>query len=183
MVAGSDSQQTSFRLGTPADIAAIMAIEQIPEYREYIGSWTADEHQSAMDRDDTEYLVAEHASEVVGFAILQGLGLKDHAILLKRVAVRSPGQGIGRALVRFAMQRAFEVHRAHRFWLDVFVTNTRARHTYAELGFQQEGILRDAKFRDGAYHSQALMGLLEEEYFSRQQKAASMVTDSVRGRD
>ena len=32
------------------------------------------------------------------------------------------------------------------------------------LGFREEGIMRDAIYRDGAYHSLVLMSLLESEY-------------------
>ena len=53
---------------------------------------------------------------------------------------------------------------AHRFWLDVFVSNERARHLYASLGFQADGVLREAVKRDGAFHSLILMSILKREY-------------------
>ncbi len=62
--------------------------------------------------------------------------------------------------------RAFGKHRAHRLFLDVFVTNDRARHVYETFGFRKEGIMRDAIYRDGGYHSLVLMSLLESEYRS-----------------
>ncbi len=185
----------TLRLATPVDIPPILGIEQIPEYREYIGAWSEDEHRAAMGGEDAEYLILQSSSEdgearadgeangnhgaVEGFAILQGVTSPHRAILLKRIAVRTPGRGMGRALVRFAMERAFVVHRAHRLWLDVFVTNTRARHTYAQLGFQEEGVLRDAILLDGEYQSQVLMSLLEGEYFARQQSVPGTVTGAA----
>ena len=48
-----------------------------------------------------------------------------------------------------------------RVFLDVFVTNERARHVYEKFGFRKEGIMRDAIYRDGAYYSLVLMSLLE----------------------
>jgi diamine N-acetyltransferase len=169
----------SIRRAQLADIPAIMAIEQIPGYQEYIGRWSAEQHRSVMESGDAEYFIAvtEDATDknaVEGFAILQDLLSEHRSILLKRIAVRTPNRGTGRALLRFVMDRVFEHHRAHRLCLDVFVTNTRARHTYESFGFREEGILRESKLRDGEYHSQVLMSLLEHEYRAQHDR----VTDS-----
>jgi RimJ/RimL family protein N-acetyltransferase len=58
----------------------------------------------------------------------------------------------------------FRELKAHRLWLDVFETNTRAQHVYENLGFRHEGILREAIFRDGEFHNQRLMSILDREY-------------------
>jgi diamine N-acetyltransferase len=58
----------------------------------------------------------------------------------------------------------FQELKAHRLWLDVFETNKRAQHVYERLGFRREGILREAIFRDGEFHTQVLMSILDREY-------------------
>lgn len=83
---------------------------------------------------------------------------------LKRLVVRTPIQGIGKQLLTEVADRAFGDHSAHRLFLDVFVTNNRARYVYENFGFREEGIMRDVIYRDGAYHSLVLMSLLETEY-------------------
>jgi diamine N-acetyltransferase len=83
---------------------------------------------------------------------------------LKRIVVRTPNQGISRELLTEVPRRVFGKYSAHRLFLDVFVTNDRARHVYENFGFCEEGIMRDAIYRDGAYHSLVLMSLLETEY-------------------
>ena len=163
--------------GVPEDVPAIAAIEQMPEYRRYIGSWSPDEHLRMMANADNEYFVAREASgSVEGFAILQGVQSEHRNLHLKRIAVRAPNRGVGRALLEFVMARAFEHHGAHRFWLDVFDTNTRARHLYAAYGFREEGTMREAVLRDGEYHTLVLMSLLDREYTARQQGTAKAVT-------
>jgi len=166
----------SIRVGRLADIPGIMAIEQLPDYRQYIGSWTCEEHQSAMESADAEYLVAAPEDRVAGFAILQGIQSEHRSILLKRIAVSAPNRGLGRGLLLSVLDRVFQQHGAHRLWLDVFVTNTRARRLYASLGFREEGLLRDSILRDGRYQSQVLMSLLEHEYTAWQQQTAGVVT-------
>jgi RimJ/RimL family protein N-acetyltransferase len=47
---------------------------------------------------------------------------------LKRLVVRTPNEGVGKKLLTEAGGRAFSEHHAHRIFLDVFVTNERARH-------------------------------------------------------
>lgn len=166
--------------GAPADATAIADIELIPEYRSYIGSWSVDEHLRMMANADNEYFVARDASGgVEGFAILQGLLSEHRNLHLKRIAVRAPNGGVGRALLEYVMARAFEHHHAHRFWLDVFDTNMRARYLYTAYGFREEGTMREAVLRDGEYHTLVLMSLLDREYTARQQHAANAVT-SVR---
>ena len=90
--------------------------------------------------------------------------VRSRSVELKRLVVGAPNRGLGRKLLSDVAERAFGEHCAHRLVLDVFVTNDRARHVYETFGFQKEGIMRDAIYRDGAFHSLVLMSLLESEY-------------------
>jgi diamine N-acetyltransferase len=165
------------RAALPEDVPQIVAIEQIPEYRSCIGTWSAEEHLRAMADPDNEYFVAcGEDGNVQGFAILQGIRSEHRSLHLKRIAVGVPGRGCGKELLEYAMSRVFLQHHAHRFWLDVFETNTRARRIYEGCGFRYDGVLREAILRDGAFHTLALMSLLDREYSARQQHGAPMVT-------
>jgi diamine N-acetyltransferase len=157
------------RAALPDDVPQIVAIEQIPEYRNYIGAWPAEEHLRAMAGADNEYFVVCEEATVEGFAILQGIQSEHHSMHLKRIAVRTPSRGFGKALLEYAISRAFLHHRAHRFWLDVFETNDRARRVYEGYGFRYDGVMREAILLDGEYHTLALMSLLDREYTARQQ--------------
>jgi RimJ/RimL family protein N-acetyltransferase len=169
------------RAALPGDIPHIVSIEQIPEFRSYIGSWTAEQHRRAMADPDTEYFVASGEDGTVeGFAILQGIQSEHNSIHLKRIAVRRPNHGIGRVLLDHALTLAFHDHGAHRFWLDVFETNTRARRVYEAYGFRYDGVMREAILLDGEYHTLALMSLLDREYTASQQRGSDAVTSTVR---
>ena len=155
----------TIRAPLASGVEQIAAIEQIPEFRSFIGAWSAEEHHRAMADPDAEYWVAGTGEgDVHGFAILLGIQSEHRSIHLKRIAVRTPNQGLGRKLLEHAMARAFLHHRMHRLWLDVFDTNPRARDLYESYGFQYEGALRDAILRDGEYYSLVLMSLLDHEY-------------------
>jgi diamine N-acetyltransferase len=130
-----------------------------------VGSWPEEQHLRMLADPGVVYIVAEdQEGQVAAFAILQGLGSEQRAVELKRLVVGVPNQGLGRKLLTEVAERTFGGHRAHRLFLDVFVTNDRARHVYETFGFQKEGIMRDAIYRDGVYHSLVLMSLLESEY-------------------
>jgi diamine N-acetyltransferase len=153
-----------FRSATQADIAQICALERLPEFRTFVGSWPEDQHMRMLADLGAAYIVAEdQAGGIAGFAILQGLLSEHKQVELKRLAVRTPNQGVGKQLLTEVADRAFGEYSAHRLFLDVFVTNDRARHVYENFGFRKEGIMRDAVYRDGAYHSLVLMSLLETE--------------------
>jgi RimJ/RimL family protein N-acetyltransferase len=47
------------------------------------------------------------------------------------------------------------------------VNNDRALHVYEAFGFRKEGVMRDAIYRDGTYHSLVLMSMLNCEYRSQ----------------
>ena len=147
------------------DIPSIMAMERVPEYRTFVGNWTEDEHRARLASADCRYFVAESGSgELAGFAILRGLASPHRSVRLQRIVVANADRGVGKIMLRGILDYVFQELRAHRLWLDVFETNTRAQRVYESLGFHREGILREAIFRDGEYHTQILMSILDREY-------------------
>jgi diamine N-acetyltransferase len=147
------------------DIPLIAAMERIPAYRTFVGNWPEEMHREKMASADCSYLVAEPESgPLAGFAILRGLASGTHSVRLQRIVVANPGQGTGKTMLRSILDYTFLELKAHRLWLDVFEANTRAQHVYESLGFRREGVLREAIFRDGEYHTQILMSILDREY-------------------
>ena len=154
-----------FRRANPGDVPHIYALETIPEFRSLVGSWPEDRHLRMLADPDAAYVVAEDkGGQLTGFALLLGLRSEHRSVELKRLVVGVPNQGNGRKLLAAIIDMVFQEHCAHRLWLDVFVTNDRARHVYESFGFRTDGLLREAIYRDGVYHSLFLMSLLESEY-------------------
>ena len=153
------------RDAVPLDVEAICAIEQMPEFRLFIGSWPAERHRELMGSSDCRYLVAaDERSEVHGFAILKGITSVNKSLEVARLAVKEPNKGVGRMLLRACLVATFEEYGAHRLWLDLFEGNERARHVYLGAGFRLEGVVRESILLDGEYHSMLLMSILEDEY-------------------
>jgi diamine N-acetyltransferase len=73
-------------------------------------------------------------------------------------------QGYGTDAVRTLLDLAFREMNLHRVFLRVDVDNARGIRCYEKAGFQREGTSRDATFREGVYHDQYVMSILESEF-------------------
>ncbi len=73
-------------------------------------------------------------------------------------------RGFGRRIYEGLKRYCFGYLNIHRMWLEVLESNDRAVSLYQKQGFQEEGRLREAVFRDGKYLDYIVMSLLEEEY-------------------
>jgi len=159
------------RAAVTEDIPALVALEKKPFARKFVGQWSEERHRATLSGGNARYLLSESEPDrLEAYVILRGLGEDNRAIELKRIVVASPGQGLGRKILAEVIRIAFEDLQAHRLFLDVFDDNARARHLYESLGFVYEGTMRDAAFRDGAWHSLHLMSMLEHEYRARKEQ-------------
>ena len=153
------------RQATPADLPAILTLEQTPMAREFVGQWSDERHRSTLTSGDARYYVSDTEwGEVQAYAILRGINEHSRAIELKRIVVATPERGLGRKMLQELIRIAFRELGAHRLFLDVFDDNARARHLYESLGFRYEGIMREAAHRDGHWCNLRLMSILESEY-------------------
>ena len=166
MTHSSDAGTASIRKAVPNDISSIARIETNPEFRTLVGNWPEDQHRKTLADPDAAYWVVERPTgQVAGFCILRGLRSEHRSVEIKRIVIAVPNQGVGKRLLSFVLEQAFGPYRAHRVWLDVFEDNSRARHVYCEIGFREDGVLREAILRDAKYHSLVLMSLLDIEYW------------------
>ncbi|MGH6997053.1 MAG: GNAT family N-acetyltransferase [Phenylobacterium sp.] len=118
---------------TAADLGEVMRIERLPGYDVFHASFTADEHAAEFASADAHYLGFRHDGGLAGFVILQEL--RAPTVSLRRISVREPGQGIGAALFRAAVDWVFANTDAEAVKLHVRPENHRARHVYLREGF------------------------------------------------
>lgn len=162
------------RLATPADVPRIAALERLAGLSNFVGQWTEARHLATLANPDARYYICDTGGTVQAFALLRGLQEASRSIEFKRIVVATPGQGLGRLLVRELMRIVFEELGAHRFYLDVYEDNLRARHLYESLGFVHEGVMREAGERGGDFISLHLMSMLDREYWARLSESGGM---------
>ncbi|GAA2312995.1 GNAT family N-acetyltransferase [Streptomyces kunmingensis] len=109
-----------------------------------------------------DHLVAELAGRVVGYVRLvrpTPLPANAHVRQIQGLAVadEARGHGVGRTLVRAAVEEARRLG-ARRITLRVLGHNTPARKLYEAEGFVVEGVLPEEFLLDGEYVDDVLMG-------------------------
>lgn len=72
-------------------------------------------------------------------------------------------KGYGTDAMRTLCHVGFSEMNLHRIELWVHSENARARHVYEKIGFQEEGVRREAFFKAGRYRDMVLMSVLEGE--------------------
>jgi RimJ/RimL family protein N-acetyltransferase len=82
----------------------------------------------------------------------------DLSVILGRPEDRA--RGYGAEAIELILRYGFEELGLHRVALSVFAFNEVAIAAYRKIGFREEGRLRDAIYRDGAYHDAILMSIL-----------------------
>ena len=73
-------------------------------------------------------------------------------------------KGFGREAFKLLLDFSFNELNLHKIYLRVFSFNERAIKLYQNLGFYEEGKLKEQLYRDGAWHDIIFMGVLKRNY-------------------
>jgi len=74
------------------------------------------------------------------------------------------GWGYGMEAVFLLLDYAFNHLNLNKIWLETMALNEGARAVYQKMGFQEEGILREQKFKNGKYIDVYIHGLLRDAF-------------------
>jgi len=159
------SNNIQFRRTQVEDLDFIISLEQHPDNKKYIISWTGGKHQEALGSQDFLYLIVENLyRQKIGYIILSGLLNPNSCVELVRINIGDKGKGYGKETMRLIQDYVFNNLRAHRLWLDVKENNNRAKYVYEWAGFKVEGTLRECIKSEETYESLVIMGMLKSEY-------------------
>jgi diamine N-acetyltransferase len=165
-----------------SDLAYVLSLEQDAHNLPFITPWDRTQHEAAIRFPDFRHFIIEGGEglDAAGFLILIGCRSQHQSLELKRMVVQSKGLGYGRAALRVAKRVAFDDLHAHRFWLDVKQSNTRAQAFYDNEGFVVEGTLRDAvrtRSDDGkaGFDSLVVWSMLQTEFAARRAQGLELV--------
>lgn len=164
------------RSTTEADLPFVLTAEKTPENAYFINQWSYERHRQACESSDERHWIVEYGSppQSVGYVILLGLQDPHQSLLLKRIVMTQKGLGLGKATLLQVIQKAFVDFDAHRLWLDVIEDNVRARSLYRNVGFVEEGRIREGFKRPDGFASMYLMGMLRSEFLDQQAQGNSL---------
>nr|WP_145404583.1 GNAT family protein [Paenibacillus xylanexedens] len=133
---------------------------------------------AAQDDSRLMLLIALQAThEIIGEVVLMDIHDKNRSAHI-RIAIDQPthqGKGYGSEAMLLMLDYGFGIANLHRIELEVFAFNERAIRTYEKLGFQREGVKRDALYYNHEYHDAILMSMLEDEFRQRHLKANALL--------
>ena len=163
------------REATPDDAEKIMAFAKTmaDEPNNMIGMSSAAEFTYTLDEErellrshaetiNETWLIAESAGVIVANANCSAgrRGRRQTVSVGISIAQEWRNQGIGTAIMCRIVEWARDNPEIHRLELEVFTVNERAIHVYEKVGFQSEGISRQAFFKDGRFLDVLRMAIL-----------------------
>jgi RimJ/RimL family protein N-acetyltransferase len=129
-----------------------------------VAEWLA--HTLLDQRSLTLGIYLAETKELIGYAGIVNISQinqsGEYFILLGEK--RYWGQGIGTSVTRQVVTRAFQELGLNRVMLTVSVPNQGGVKAYLKAGFQLEGRLRQACYRQHAFHDKLLMSVLKTEW-------------------
>ncbi|GAA1127092.1 GNAT family protein [Citricoccus alkalitolerans] len=136
--------------------------------------WSVDELAEIYARwsrakDRIVWVIEETATgRIVGESVLNDLDEDNLSCGFRIWISGARDRGLGSEAVELTLRHAFEDQGLHRVSLEVYAFNPRARHVYEKAGFRLEGTLREALLFDGEWVDAHVMGILDEQWRSRQ---------------
>ena len=120
--------------------------------------------QTSYTRGEYQFAVENLDHELVGRCGVIKIDWKNRgAELAMMIGLPFRKRGYGTEALRLVCDFCFRQLGCHRLKVSVLDMNTAAIRVYLRAGFQQEGVLREECFRNGAFHDVILLGRLENE--------------------
>jgi RimJ/RimL family protein N-acetyltransferase len=142
--------------------------------QELFRSWSANDGAAAVGFS----VESIGSGEFVGHVTLWGVALPARTATLGIiVGPAHMDRGFGTDAVRTIARYGFRSMGVHRIELTVAAFNPRGRRAYEKVGFQVEGVRREAAFLDGAFVDEVRMGLLRPDFEAAE--AARRVAEQV----
>ncbi len=147
----------------PGYLRNIRTSRAVPESPEAVAAFAAVE--ATADNRYSFAIRKNGTSAIIGIAIVKDIEWPNRSGWLA-IGIGKPSnqdRGLGSEAFGLLLDFAFGELNLRRLTLSVMRYNERAIKVYQRHGFVEEGVLRSAVERDGAYHDLILMGLLAPE--------------------
>ena len=167
-----EGKRLRLRRANATDLNFIMTLQYTPENSKFIAPFDENYHREIVNSDGSEkmdVIVEEiETGNSVGYFMLRKMD--SPCIEFTHVIIGRKGLGYGREALKLLLKWTFELKDFHRVWIDCKDYNKIALHLYESLGFVREGFLREIICTNGLYENLIVLGMLDNEYFSLQEK-------------
>lgn len=178
-----ETRDLLLRFARASDLEDYFAFLQDPEMIRLTGSqneFTRDGTEAWIrkigvpSRDRVDFLIVlKQTNELLGEVVLNEIDPMNRSANI-RIGIQGThhrGKGYGTQALIEMLRYGFEELNLHRIELGVYAFNPRAIHVYEKIGFQREGVQRDALYSEGKFHDMILMAMLEDEFRSLHERS------------
>jgi RimJ/RimL family protein N-acetyltransferase len=144
-----------------------LSIFQKMNTKQQIDSWF---HKLLDNRDDLQLgIYSKSSNQLIGYAGLSNMSKlnKSGEYFIFIGDKMQWGKGISTEVTKQILEIGFIKLGLNRIMLTVSEPNIGGVKSYLKAGFKQEGILREASFRDGQFHNKIVMSVLKSEWNSK----------------
>lgn len=127
--------------------------------------------QNKMDSTKQDYTIIDRETDLpVGRIYLSRIDTTTDSLDITKYYLDKThwGHGYSREILKELLEYCFTFLHMERVTLDYFTGNKRAAALYTGLGFNGEGVARNAAKKDGKYYDLHLMSILRSEFFGEQ---------------
>jgi RimJ/RimL family protein N-acetyltransferase len=126
-----------------------------------------------LDRDDYIFAIEAADGRYIGNIGLHDIEPENSRAMLGIIIGHKNywGQGYGTDAIQAMLGWVFGYLNLNRVYLTVYSYNERAIHCYQNCGFRHEGTMRQARYIDGQYYDEWMMGILRHEFLAGQEEA------------
>ena len=167
-----EGKRLRLRRANMTDLNYIMTLQYAPENLKFVVPFDKDYHREIINSDGSEKLdvIIEEIDTglAVGYFMLRQID--SPCIEFTHVIIGRKRLGYGRAALKLLLKWTFEIKDFHRVWIDCKDYNKIALRLYESLGLVREGFLREIICTNGLYENLIVLGMLDNEYFSLQEK-------------
>ena len=153
-----------------SDVVEYLAFDKDLEYEDVVRDFVIESNDSARQLFT---ILLKERDMPIGRVIISRINHKENSMDITKIYIgelKHQNKGYGREAIIAILECAFLDLNMERVTLDFFVENKRAEALYKKIGFQYEGLMRNACKKDGKYYDLKLMSMLRNEYFALYKK-------------
>ena len=124
------------------------------------------------DTEDLVWTIVDSEDHCIGHCGLYRINSRTGVAIIGICIGQSDfrGKGIGKGIIGSVLDYAFNQMNLRKIRAEVMATNLAALNLFEQAGFQAEGILREAKYRNGQYLDFHMLGIFRSEWKQENEK-------------
>ena len=152
---------------TDPEITQFLSFDEDRTYKDVVQEWILDE------RDETKLqftVVRKSIKQPIGRIYISRMDQRCDSLDITKLyfaGSENRNKGFGKELMRELLEYCFVFLHMERVTLDYYTGNKSAAALYEKMGFEKEGVARNATKKDGKYYDLHLMSMLRAEYFDK----------------